>query len=416
MNGAIGGEGTIAREELSRHFLCTVCGITGASAKDNHIFFGQTMDNPFWPTRHVIFVVQPEDGYKYIGTTADIWGFSTGLNEKGFGLGSASASIEEDEPLDPRGDVNTFKFGPMLLSRCENVREAIEMIKGFKIGAPFFNRNLIMGDATGELVLVEVGSKHLVVETITNNGYVVRTNHWVSRIPEYPEQVCRQEQWSDPYVRWNLTCDRLERGRQWFETKLGNCKDGIAIEDIMYDLFPFLYIPMLGQTDWGPTACFLVEPKTLTYWFTYGWPGGNLPPDELENRQICQNLTWGIWLPFRLSELIPGQYTTELGQLMPLSIQYLYSHFCSNQQRSPSWLNYQSDDPMKLWYRPPKDISPDPMRVQKNPYGPGGYVGTWTMDEGYKALQVKEGEEMTIDLKARLGFFRERAKEKQKLS
>lgn len=398
----------IELRESAEHLLCTVSGITGSIAKDHEIFFGQTMDNPFWPTRHVIFVIQPEKGYKYIGTKADVWGLCTGINEKGFGIGSASAYIEEDEPLNPKGDITTLNIGPKLLSSCANVQEAIELIKTFKINEPFFNRNLIMGDAEGYLSLIEMGSKHLLVETLTNDGYVVRSNHWVSRVPDYPEQTCRPEQWSNPYMQWNHTCNRLKRGMQWFEEKIADDKSKIVIEDIMYDLFPSIYTPLLDQTDWGPTTCFMVEPKTLTYWFTYGWPGGNLPPKELEYRQICQNMTWGVWIPFRLSELPPGQYTTELGQLMPLAIQYLYSHFSSNQQRSPLWIKYQSDDPMKPWYKAVEGISPDPITPKENPYGPGGYIGTWTMNEGYKAIQIEKDEGMSTDLKARYDMWKDR--------
>ena len=64
---------------ISSVFGCTLGGVTGSMVADNDIFLGQSMDNAWWPTRMTIFVVQPENGYKYIGTKADIWGWNNGL-------------------------------------------------------------------------------------------------------------------------------------------------------------------------------------------------------------------------------------------------------------------------------------------------------------------------------------------------
>jgi hypothetical protein len=121
----------------------------------------------------------------------------------------------------------------------------------------------------------------------------------------------------------------------------------------------------------------------LTYWFNYGWPGGNLPTKENENRQICQNMTWGVFIPFYLTEMVPGQYTTELGQLTPMGMQYVYSHFSEHLQREPAWVNYQSEDPMKPYYKPAEDMSPSGYTLIENPYGPGGFVGMWTKEDGF---------------------------------
>ncbi|MEM3702915.1 MAG: hypothetical protein QXX79_00615 [Candidatus Bathyarchaeia archaeon] len=94
-------------------------------------------------------------------------------------------------------------------------------------------------------------------------------------------------------------------------------------------------------------------------------------------------MTWGVFIPFYLPELPPGQYTTELGQLTPLAIQYLYAHFSSTLQRSPAWYKYQSVDPMKPYYKPPEDVkSPDGYTPKYNYYGPGGFIANWTREEG----------------------------------
>jgi len=195
----------------------------------------------------------------------------------------------------------------------------------------------------------------------------------------------------DPYY-----CERLERAQYWFDNELWRTDpqwpwyswshrspNKINVEDL-FGFFTHVYLTRLGHLSSSPGTCGVMQPKKLTYWFTYGWPGGNLPTKENENRQICQNMTWGIWIQFYLPELPPGQYTTELGQLTPLAIQYLFTHFSRHpQNREPSWTRYQSDDPMKPFFKPPEDMNPDGYSPKENPFDPGGYVGTWSSSKGF---------------------------------
>jgi len=360
-------------EEFPQDFACTLGGATGSLAANDDIFFGQTMDNSWWPTRHTLWVIQPENGYKYIGTKANIWGFWTGMNEKGFGW--AGAAVGTTDLPDPAG-VNRFEIGPMLLENCVNVNEAIDILKDLPRSKDFPCRNAIMGDAEGNLALVEISYTKIFVETLKKDGYVVRTNHFIS------DEMKGLDKKKDPYQ-----CDRLDAGIEWFEKVRKHTK--IHIED-MPKFFAYVYQSLQDNTTGGPGTTCVMQPKKLTYWFTYGWPGGNLPPKDLENSQICQNMTWGVFLPFYLPELPPGQYTTELGQLTPLAVQYLYAHFTSDLQRSPAWLKYQSVDPMKPFYKPAEDVmSPSGYTPKDNPYSPGGFPGTWTREEGYKPLETK---------------------------
>ena len=335
-----------------------------SNKKHCDIFFGQTMDNAWWSTRLPVFVFQPEDGYKYIGTNS-AWGCADGMNEKGFGI--TGNFVNATDTPDPEG-CDGFELGPLLLESCATVGEAIAVLEDLPRGEDSWCRNMVMGDAEGNLALVEVSYEQINVETLTSDGYVVSTNHFVS------DEMKGLDTKPDPYY-----CERLERGNEWFE----NVQTPIDVEDI-FDCFAYIYETRQNSPTSGPCATFVNQPKELTYWFTYGWPGGNLPTKELENRQICQNMTWGAFIPFYLPELIPGQYVTELGQLTPLGVQYLYSHFSSDQQRSPAWLKYQSDDPMKPFYKPAEDmVSPDARVPYENHYGPGGMIGTWTRTDGF---------------------------------
>lgn len=369
-------------------FACTLGGVTGKMAEKHQIFFGQTCDNAWWPTRHTLWVIEPENGYKYIGTKAYIWGFWTGMNEKGFGWAGAAVGTRDQDPDSTAP--GKFEIGPLLLENCASVNEAIEMLRGIlndygAFGPDLPTRNAIMGDAKGNLALVEISYQKINVETITKNGYVVRTNHFIS------DEMKGLDYRPDPYY-----CERYERGQQWFINKLwksdpqwpwysmrkaSNRK--IKVEDL-FGYLSYVYLTRLDSPTSGPGTCMIMEPKTLTYWFTYGWPSGNLPTKELENRQISQNMTWGTFIPFYLPELPPGQYTTELGQLTPLGVQYLYSHFSHKQLRSPAWTRYQSEDSMAPFYKPEEDIaSPDGYLPKENPFGPAGYVGTWSSREGF---------------------------------
>jgi hypothetical protein len=357
---------------------CTLGGVTGSIAEDHDVFIGQTMDNPWWHTRHTLWVVQPKHGYKYLGTKAYIWGFWTGINEKGFSW--AGSYIAVNDKGDPSG-INRFDIGPMLLEKCVTVYDAIEIIKKSKRSDDFPTRNAIMADAQGNLALVEISYTKVNVETLTRDGFVVRTNTFTSK-----------KMWDvnqDPNTTYFATSERLARGYEWFDKWFSQKHHKkIGVDDFFSPLdgyWSYVYAPLQSTPDWGPGTVGVMQPKKLTYWFNYGWPGGNLPPKNLETHQINQNMTWGAFLPFHLPEMPPGQYTTELGQLTPLAIQYLYSHFNSKPQRTPAWVNYQSADPLAPYYKPAEDIaSPDGYAPKDNPFGPGGFVGTWNETDGFK--------------------------------
>lgn len=289
------------------------------------------------------------------------------MNEKGFGWVGAAVGTRDRDSADPDG-IDKFEVGPLLLENAATVDEAIELLEETPRNRDFSTRQIIMGDAEGNLALVEISYTQINVETLINDGYVVRTNHFIS------EEMKGLDYKTDPYY-----CERLERGNEWFE----DVQTPLTVED-MFDFFAYVYQTRQDSTSGGPGTIGVIQPKKLTYWFSYGNPGGNLPTKELELRQINQNMTWGTYIPFYLPELTPGQYTTELGQLTPLGVQYVMSHFSSDQQRSPAWLKYQSDDPMLPFYKPAEDIvSPDAYAPKENPFGPGGMIGTWTRNDGF---------------------------------
>jgi len=358
-----------AYDSAEWRYGCELIGVTGRAARDDAIFFGIGLDNPWWPTRPTVWVIQPVSGYKYIGIKCGRWGLD-GMNEKGFGF--TCAYVEATDSPNPDGYITYLNLGPLLLERCANVIEAIEFLKSVEgeLSPEFWPRNQIMGDAEGNLALVEISYGKVYVETLTKDGYVVRTNHFVS------DEMKDLDTTPDDFQ-----CERLARGYEFVEERLKNSR--LGVQDL-FDGFAYMTQILLTDVKGGTVGAVVMEPKKLTYWFTYGWPGGNLPPLELRDRQICQDMTWGVAIPFYLPELPPGQYTNELGALTPLGIQYLYAHFSPELQRSPAWFKYQSVDPTALWYKPAEEVaSPNGRTPRWNPYGPGGRPGTWTPDEGY---------------------------------
>ncbi len=364
---------------------CTLGGITGSATFQNEVFIGQTMDNPWWNTRHTLWVIQPEKGYKYLGTKAYIWGFWTGINEKGFSwAGSFIPTTDSGTPVGP-GTVGKDEIGPMLLEKCETVYDAIDLLNTITFNETFSTRNAILADAQGNLALVEISYTKVNVETLTKDGYIYRANHFTS-----PEMIgMNVDPYSDVWNSWT----RYNRGKAWFENWLathkpiGKANNKMRIEDFLSPkdgYWSYVYEMFQNDKNWGPGTVGVMQPKKLTYWFNYGWPGGNLPQKSLELNQINQNMTWGAFIPFYLPELPPGQYTTELGQLTPLAIQYLFSHFTSKVQRTPAWVNYQSEDSLQPYYKPAEDIaSPSGYTPKDNPFGPGGMIGIWGENIGF---------------------------------
>jgi hypothetical protein len=283
---------------------------------------------------------------------------------------------------DPNGP-GLLEIGPTLLEKCATVYDAIEILRNQRRKDDFPTRNAIMADALGNLALVEISYAQVNVAALTRDGYIVSTNHYVS----------------DVMIPLGNTpgassIDRLNRGYDWFTNWFVNNKphhrwhsNKMRIEDLFSPgdgFWSYVYQTRQDSLTSGPGTVGVMQPMRLTYWFSYGWPGGNLPTKANELRQICQNMTWGAFIPFHLPEMVPGQYTTELGGLTPLGIQYVVSHFSRHVQSAPAWVNYQNEDPMKPYYKPVEDMSPSGYTKKENPFGPGGFVGVWSSGEGFK--------------------------------
>jgi hypothetical protein len=69
-----------------------------------------------------------------------------------------------------------------------------------------------------------------------------------------------------------------------------------------------------GAVAFGTVSAEILDPRTRTLWYCYGWPCGErgATPD-----QPYQDRSWGRFLPFTLDSLPAGAMTTIEGDLTP---------------------------------------------------------------------------------------------------
>ena len=98
----------------------------------------------------------------------------------------------------------------MLLGQAASVAEAIEMLESNQRA---IHGNFLLADAAGEIALMEVGTQKLNTETRTADGWLARTNHWVS-----PEMAARCHCGDDA----SSTIVRLRRMEELLAAKAGH--------------------------------------------------------------------------------------------------------------------------------------------------------------------------------------------------
>lgn len=308
--------------------MCTTAGATGRAARNQNPIIGSNSDDPF-STRTRLAVVQPQGGYRFIGTqiispgqvTVDFHRmFTRGLNEKGFAY-TWSAVMPQAEPTPSEAfGIPYYQFGTLLLSQAATVAEAIDLLTGQPRAIA---GNFLMVDAGGELALVEVSTRSIHVQTRTRDGWVGRSNHWVSegmaplgypqtaegssprrleRIESLVAEGARDGAVDQPFL---AGCFADHEGR---EGGCSICAHGLVA-------YP-------GRTERGGTVSSeIMEPRKGLFWYNYGWPCGGAP--ELPDLQVHQDRSWGAYLPFRLADMETGEYVTTDGRLTPLAVRYL---------------------------------------------------------------------------------------------
>ena len=167
---------------------CTTAGATGSASFDGNSIIGSTSDDPF-TTRTRLVVVSPRNGHKFIATqivsgdTSKIPDFNNmhtrGLNDKGFAYTWSGAGPNPDiEPISSQAiGIPFYQFGQLLLSEADSVEDGIGLLESYPRA---IHGNFLFADSTGEIALIEVSTHSLNIETRITDGWIGRTNHWIS--------------------------------------------------------------------------------------------------------------------------------------------------------------------------------------------------------------------------------------------
>ena len=179
--------------EIRRNFQnlydnCTTAGATGSASFDGNPIIGSTSDDPF-TTRTRLVVVSPKNGHKFIATqivsgdTRKIPDFNNmhtrGLNDKGFAYTWSGAGPNPDiEPISSQAiGIPFYQFGQLLLSEADSVEDGIGLLESYPRA---IHGNFLFADSVGEIALIEVSTHSLNIETRITDGWIGRTNHWIS--------------------------------------------------------------------------------------------------------------------------------------------------------------------------------------------------------------------------------------------
>ena len=321
--------------EIRRNFQnlydnCTTAGATGSASFDGNSIIGSTSDDPF-TTRTRLVVVSPKNGHKFIATqivsgdTSKIPDFNNmhtrGLNDKGFAYTWSAAGPNPDiEPISSQAiGVPFYQFGQLLLSEADSVEDAIGLLESFPRA---IHGNFLFADTTGEIALIEVSTRSLNIETRISNGWIGRSNHWIS---EQMGKISQTPQVTDSTV---VRYDRILTLMNERECKvdldfLASCfSDHCTLNETGWSICAHGYTRNQNREGRGGTVSSeIILPSKGVMNYCYGWPcGGNVDYPE---DQVYQDRSWGEYLSFDLEKLDTGEYVTVDGRLTPLAISYL---------------------------------------------------------------------------------------------
>ena len=309
---------------------CTIAGATGSASFDGNSIIGSTSDDPF-TTRTRLVVVSPKNGHKFIATqivsgdTTKIPDFNNmhtrGLNDKGFAYTWSAAGPNPDiEPISSQAiGIPFYQFGQLLLSEADSVEDGIGLLESYPRA---IHGNFLFADSDGEIVLIEVSTHSLNIETRITDGWIGRTNHWISErmsnIGQIPQVTDSTE------VRFERILKLMnERKGKVDSSFLELCfSDHATLNDTGWSICAHGHTRNPNREGRGGTVSSeIILPSKGVMNYCYGWPcGGNVDYPE---DQVYQDRSWGKYLSFDLEKLDAGEYVTVDGRLTPLAICYL---------------------------------------------------------------------------------------------
>jgi hypothetical protein len=251
-----------------------------------------------------------------------------GVNEAGFAL--CWAYVDEREVDPTSAGLTSGGFTRKLLAECASVAEALAIIEGADrnfAGAWFF------ADGDGDFAQVEIGRSAFVVvdrRDPSPGNFAINVN-------------CYQDETMAPLQQpWGaLDVEAAPNGarRAAAAAALGGLGRPAKLADVAEVLsdhvgaahagaaepwvFPSQGFSVCNHGTYGPGApdgavafgtvsAEILDPRTRTLWYCYGWPCGER---EAAADQPFQDRSWGRFLPFALDVLPAGPMTTIEGDL-----------------------------------------------------------------------------------------------------
>jgi hypothetical protein len=282
-----------------------------------------TSDDPF-ATRTKLVVEQPKDGYRFIATQivspppVVSWTnmHTRGLNERGLCY-TWSYVTPAREPTDATAvGVPYYQWGNLVLAQASQIDDVLSLLERYPRA---FHGNYLFADASGEICLVEVGTHTLRVIERTRDGAIARTNHWTEGESVEDESISCSSQHRFDRIRDLLAIhtDGIDRN-----LLMEFCRDHAGREDpaIRHSICSHGHDGQ-GAEWFGTVSSEIIDPRSGTLWYCYGWPCGESP--TAAERQPLQDRSWGAYLPFRLQDLEIGEYVTTGGWLTPRALSHL---------------------------------------------------------------------------------------------
>jgi len=301
-------------------------GATGSATRDGKPLLASNGDNP-WATRTRLLVVEPEGGYRFIGTQIvsppegrSPWSdmITRGMNERGLAY-SWTYVAPRSEPDSRTAEGMTFEeFGRTVLGQAATVEEAIALVAGRPRA---FHGNFLFADASGEMALVEISTRTFEVAVRFRDGVAFRSNHWLT--PRMQELRAPPDALSDSGWRFARLTELFgaNQGGITEQTLMRIFSDTHGAVEHGWSVESHRVPPDGGPSPSGTTSSDVSSPRDLVFWYAYGW-GSGMAPRQPEVKGF-QNRSWGVYVPFHLPDLEPGEYSTTDGRLTPLAVRYL---------------------------------------------------------------------------------------------
>jgi acyl-CoA:6-aminopenicillanic acid acyl transferase len=305
---------------------CTIAAATGSATVEGQPLLMATSDDPF--ATRTRLVVEEGPGRRLLATQIVSpppmvsWSnmHTRGVNDAGFAY-VWSYVTPVHEPTDETAiGIPYYQWGRQVLAEAARIDDALDLLDRHPRA---FHGNFLFADASGEICLVEVGTRSLHVAERTRDGAIGRTNHWTSEQGKSVEDAALACSSRHRFERVNELLSEAY-GRIDRETLMAICRDHAGRDDeaIGYSICAHGR-PEQGASWFGTVSSEVIEPATRTLWYCYGWPCGEAPAAPA--RQPLQEHSWGAYLRFDLDRMASGVHVTTDGRLAGAGWRYLAS-------------------------------------------------------------------------------------------